>query len=128
MALDQAKFRALRAALDVALAEVAKAHGFKRFDLGRIAVDMAGGFRVQLSGIPEGGLSETERMYNVTREYSRHALPALGDTFTMRGVAYIVAGQATRGRRRIEVARGGKIFLVPVESFENLFPTKKVTS
>jgi hypothetical protein len=72
-------------------------------------------------------LSPEEQNYSTTRRYSDRALPELGATVTIRGQRWRVTGQKTRGNQRImaeKIPEGGR-YLLPLESFEHNFPSKK---
>lgn len=87
----KSKLPAIRAAMDKALADIAKAHGLTSLQAGKCTYDpAAGSFTFKVNGINEGGVSPEAKIYDQAAQMLE--LPARGAVFTVRGVQHEITG------------------------------------
>lgn len=121
MELTKDKLRALRVAMDAALAQVAKEQGLKTLRAGNCTYDRSGGFTFKVEGIVDGGLSQDEQRYEDNRWLG---LPARGATFKSGGDVHTCWG-LTRGSKVITTCSNGKQYKWPVDAIHRFFPNEK---
>jgi hypothetical protein len=96
MALTKETLRALRVAIDEALAPVAKAQNLKHLRAGSCTYDPNGTFTFKVEGVVEGGLDADGARYK--NEQKLLGLPDLGTQFPFRGASYAIEGLKSGGK------------------------------
>jgi hypothetical protein len=122
----KSKLQPIRAAMDVALAQIAKDHGLQSLKAGRCGYDPASGnFTFKVEGIDGDGISTEAARYNLLRK--ARSLPPLGTEFKGRdGATYKIVGLNTTATKvlckRDGQSAGGHYLFKPefIERFAGL--------
>lgn len=113
---------AIRASLVEAFAAVAKKHGLKSIDIGRIKYDpRAGNFRSQLEGIDANGIDQDAKRYEQAAAFDAE-LPKLGHTVKHRRGEDVIVGMTRGGKVLTE--RDGKRWTWSKDAIKNLVRSK----
>lgn len=112
MTISRDKIRAIRAALDVALAAVAQEQGLSELKAGRGTFDpVSGSFSFKVEGVATGGKSQEAVAYEQLCSFTKD-LPPLGTKLSIGGSEYEIVGMRPRGTKVLGRRADGKMFLL----------------
>lgn len=110
-ALSKEKLRAVRVAMDAALAIIAKEQGLTALKCGKCTYSPDGSFTMKVEGIAAGGLSKEASTYNDLRTFTP-GLPELGtevDFITRKGT--VLGSNTTGSKVLVKDSKSGVTYL-----------------
>lgn len=123
----KSKLPALRAALDEALAKVAKEHGLASFRSAQCTYDPNGCFTFKVEGVLDGGLSKDAVIYNQCRQFDED-LPPLGSKFKHRSGEDEIIGASSTGAKILTKRSDGKQYWWKADSLKSLLQRQGLLS
>lgn len=119
MELTKDKLRALRVAMDAALAKIAKEHGLAQLRAGSCTFEKTGAFSFRVEGLADGGLTKEQRRYD---ENMWLGLPMRGAQFESGRKQHTTWGLNSTGTKVITECSDGQRYNWPLDSIKRFFP------